>query len=144
MRANIKVVGMKAGGREHVVAHVSTGDPVLLVPEPTNPHDPNAIAVYTAPRGTLQQPDALVSSITDEDRVGHVAAEDRVLLMDRQAGYVPRTLAAEMTLPPDGIVGYVSQVRFTPPEYDRDGKRAPARVAGFDVAAWVTRGAPTP
>lgn len=138
MKAASKVVGMKAGGREHIVAHSREGDPVLLVPEPTNRFDPNAIAVYTAPRAALRHP--VVSSVNDGvEHVGMVDEEDRLLLMDRQAGYIPKELASQLDLPPQGIVGWVSQVRWHPPEIDRKGQPAEPRVAGFDVTAWFTR-----
>lgn len=140
MRAATKVVGMVAGGRQHVVAHVREGDPALLVPEPTNPYDRHAIAVFTAPRHVIRQPDVLVSSVADPDHVGNVAGEDRQLLMDRQAGYVPREVAKRLALPPGGVVGYVSAVRFAPPECDGRGQVIEydePRVAGFDVTAWL-------
>ncbi|MFN2346021.1 MAG: HIRAN domain-containing protein [Dermatophilaceae bacterium] len=137
MKASVKVVGMVAGGREHVVASVSKGDPVLLLPEPDNAYDPNAIAVYTAPIGTFN--DDVVSSVTDPARIGHVSDADRRLLIDRQAGYIPRDVASRYRLPPVGIIGYVAAVRFAPPEYV-DGPQGlepgPARVAGLDVTAW--------
>lgn len=141
MRCTIKVVGMVAGGRQHVVAHASYGDPVLLVPEPDNPHDPNAIAVYTAPRGALQHPEALVSSVTDPQGGGTVHDDDRVLLMDRQAGYVPAKVAVRFDLA-GPVVGYVAEVRYRPPEEWLDGYGEPMRdpggkVAGFDVEAWL-------
>lgn len=117
-----KVVGMVAGERLHVVAHVATGDPVLLVPEPSNPHDPNAIAVHTAPRSVVEgrpDPDGPGWNLTDADRR---------LLMDRQAGYVPATTARLFDLPPDGIAGTVADVRF-PPDYEPNSDRP----VGFDV-----------
>jgi hypothetical protein len=131
--AAVKVVGMVAGHREHIVAGVVTGDPVLLVPEPDNPYDPHAIAVHVAPRASLSGP--VVSSIRDADGIGVVTAEDRRMMMDRQAGYVPRGFAATVRLPADGIVGYVSEVRWAPLEYDPSGRPLPQRVAGFDVTA---------
>lgn len=138
MRAATKVVGMKAGGREHIVAHVSEGDPVLLVPEPTNQFDPHAVAVYTAPRWSLTDP--VVSSVNDGvEHVGMISDEDRRLLMDRQAGYVPKDLARQLDIPPTGIVGWISQIRWHPPDYDRNGQQAKARPAGFDVTAWLVR-----
>jgi hypothetical protein len=138
MNAASKVVGMRAGGREHIVATVAHSDPVLLVPEPDNPHDPHAIAVYTAPRSALSDP--VVSSVKD-GRYGVVSDRDRRVLMDRQAGYLPRGFAATLRLPADGVVGYVSAVRYAPPEYVQnpavagDFEPSPPRVAGFDVTA---------
>lgn len=136
MRAAVRVVGMRAGGREHVVAHVREGDPVLVVPEPDNPHDPHAIAVYTAPRRSLLYPHALTSSVTCPDRVGTVDDYDRLLLMDRQAGYLPADVAATLQLPASGIVGWVSTVRNGPPAYNRFGAELPPTPAGFDVTCW--------
>lgn len=128
---------MKAGGREHIVACVREGDPVLLVPEPTNQFDRHAVAVYTAPRASVV--DAITSSISDPEHVGEISDEDRRMLLDRQAGYVPKELACQLDLPPQGIVGWVSRVRYHPPEYDRTGKQMDARPAGFDVTAWLVR-----
>lgn len=135
MKATAKVVGMVAGGRQHVVAHTRYGDPVLLIPEPTNAYDPNAIAVYTAPRATLLGP--VVSSIK-QPPVGSISDEDRALFMDRQAGYLPKELAARLALPATGVVGFVSDVRWAPPEHDNQGREREPRVAGFDVTAWLT------
>lgn len=139
MKASVRVVGMKAGGREHVVAHVAVGDPALLIPQPDNPYDPHAIAVYTAGRRVLLHPDRLTSSVTDPARRGSIHPDDRALLIDRQAGYIPRDVAAQLTLPADGIVGYVSQVRYPPPQYDLFGEEVPPTPAGFDVTAWLDR-----
>lgn len=136
MKAAVRVVGMRAGGREHVVAYVEPGDPVLVVPEPTNPYDPHAIAVYTAKRRSLLHPAALTSSVTDPDRVGSIDPADRALLIDRQAGYLPRDVAATLRLPATGLVGYVSRVRYAPPEYDLSGAELPPTPAGFDVTCW--------
>lgn len=141
MRASSRVVGMVAGERQHVVSQISTHDPVLLKPEPTNQHDPHAIAVYTAPRRTLMHPDDLVSSVADPP--GKMHPEDLALILDRQAGYIPKELAARLDLPLDGIVGWISTVRYKPPD-DRitragqsisEGDYTPA---GFDVTAWFT------
>lgn len=129
----VKVVGMRAGGRETIVSVVDTGDPALLIPEPDNPHDPNAVAVWVAPTIILAAPDELQSSARDPDGVGRVAPDDRSKF--QQAGYIPRDIAAGLDLPPFGIVGWVCHVRWAPPEYGPDGQRAYRRVAGFDVAA---------
>jgi hypothetical protein len=138
----VKVVGMTAGGREHIVAQVSEFDPVLLVPEPDNPYDRHAVAVYTAPRWLLTQRDELLSSLRAPDGIGTIGDDDRRLLMDRQAGYLPREFAARLDLPPQGVVGYVAAIRHAPVEYvtvrDGRGRRvdvAEPRVAGFDVTA---------
>lgn len=135
MIVTTKVVGMVAGGREHVVAQVSEGDPVLLLPEPTNPYDEHAIAVYTAPRHVLRH--AVVSSINERvQHLGVLNEEDRRLLLDRQAGYIPRGVARQLTLDLQGVVGYASAVRMSPPEYDVRGREIAPRVAGFDVTFW--------
>lgn len=118
---------MKAGGRDHVVEYIAAGDPCLAVPQPDNPHDANAIAVHTAPASALRHP--IVSSVRDAiDHVGLIHDEDRALLMDRQAGFVPAKVAARLDLPPEGIVGWVGTVRYHPDT---------GQPAGFDmVAAW--------
>lgn len=136
MKSSVRIVGMQAGGREHIVACVERGDPVLLIPQPDNPYDRHAIAVYTASRSALLHPDRLVSSVADPDHVGSIDGDDRSLLVDRQAGYVPRDVAATILLPPDGIVGWVSAIRHAPPSYTSDGATAPPVPAGFDVTAW--------
>jgi hypothetical protein len=138
MKAAVKVVGMVAGQRQHVVAQVSEGDPVLLLPEPDNPHDPYAIAVYTMPRTLLTAP--VVSSLRDDvERTGMLDPADRQTIIDRQAGYLPADLAADLDLDPDGIVGFVSTVRYAPHEYLPTGEPADPQPAGFDVCAWLDR-----
>ena len=137
--ATVKLVGQKAGGREHIVATAGYGDPVLLLPEPDNPHDPNAIAVYTAPRHTIIHPDQLRSSLTDPDAVGHLSDDDRRMLLDRQAGYVGRNVAARLALPPDGIVGFVSEIRYAPEDtHDAYVATLTPLLVGFDIAADLT------
>lgn len=135
-----RLVGQVAGGREHIVARAHVDDPVLLVPEPDNPHDPHAVAVYHAPRAALLNPKVLRSSVKDPDGVGHVDPTDRLLFLDRQAGYLPREVAAAIRpLPEGGIVGVVWNVRHAPTEWtiDQDGypEPLPPKVAGFDIAA---------
>lgn len=132
MKASSRVVGMQAGGRMHIVSQVAKGDPVLLVPEPDNPHDAHAVAVFTAPASALQDTDSLMSSVSDPGHVGNLSDVDRRLLIDRQAGYIPRDLASQLDLPAQGIVGFVSAVRYAPDS-------EPAIPAGFDVTAWFTR-----
>jgi len=131
---SVKVVGMVAGGRQHIVAHTQTGDPILLLPEPDNAYDSHAIAVHTAPRDVLVG--EVVSSIKDEQHVGSLDDDDRRLLIDRQAGYLPATVAAKFTLPPEGVVGYVSALRWAPARYDSAGREREPRVAGFDATFW--------
>lgn len=133
MKATVKVCGMVAGGREDVIAHVGEGWPVLLIPDPDNPYDANAIAVYVAPRHKLTRPEELVSSVDDPDGIGHVHRGDRRQF--RQVGYVPRGAAAQFRLPAEGIVGWVSTVRDAPAEYDGAGHLLPPRTIGVDVTA---------
>lgn len=139
MRATSRVVGMVAGGREHIVARVQHGDPVLLLPEPDNPYDRHAVAVYTTPRQLLAEP--VVSSVKSPP-AGTISAQDRRTMLDRQAGYLPRDVAARLDLPRTGAVGWVSQVRYAPAEtrFDHHGNTVPTddpRPAGFDVTAWL-------
>lgn len=131
MKASVKVHGMVAGGREDVIAHVGEGWPVLCIPEPTNPHDPHAVAVYVAPRHKLTRPEELVSSVADPEGLGWVHPHDRKHF--RQVGYLPRGVAAQFTLPDAGLVGWVSAVRDAPVEYDGAGRMLPPRTAGIDV-----------
>ena len=137
MKANVKVVGMVAGGRQHVVALVTEGDPVLLLPEPRNPYDRHAVGVYTMPRALLKG--EVTSSLKDPAHVGHLDPADRQTIIDRQAGYVPREVAAQLDLPATGVVGFVSAVRFAPLEYDSNGRPAYPVPAGLDVCAWLER-----
>lgn len=140
MRTVSRVVGMVAGQRQHIVSQIEQGDPVLLKPEPTNQYDSNAIAVYTAPRRVLMHPDALVSSVTDPP--GEIHPEDLALILDRQAGYLPKELAARLDLPADGVIGWVSAVRYRPPDDRIDGAGNSHQIndphpVGFDVTAWL-------
>jgi len=61
----IKVTGVTFEGRQLVLAEIAAGAPVMLMPEPENPFDKNAIAVWVSDRSAA-----------------------------RQIGYVPRDLAA--------------------------------------------------
>lgn len=144
VRAAVKVVGMTAGGREDAVAKTMLGDIALVVPEPDNPYDPNAAAVYVVWRATLNDPDVIMSSVRDPAGVGYVDPSDREAAL--QVGYVPRSFAATLDLPDGGIVGWVSDVRYAPPEYDRFGRELDRRTAGLDVKAlWPRRdSAPEP
>lgn len=133
VRAAVKVVGMVAGGRTDAVAKTMLGDIALIVPEPDNPYDANAAAVHIVWRATLNEPDVIVSSVRDPDGVGYVGESDRQAAL--QVGYVPRQFAATLDLPPGGIVGWVSDVRYAPIEYDRFGRELDRRTAGLDVTA---------
>lgn len=138
MKASVKVVGMVAGGREDVVAHAAVDWPALMIPEPDNPHDPRAVAVYVAPPHKLARPEELLSSVEDPDGLGHVHRTDRRHF--RRVGYLPRGVAAQFTLPPEGLVGWISAVRDAPAEYDQHGRLLPPRTAGVDVTAlWPDR-----
>ena len=123
MKITTAVVGMKAGEREHVVDTVSLGDPVLLVPEPDNDYDPNAVRVFTIPK------DAARDSTWEGGWI--IGPQDRTWMMDRQAGYVPADVAARLDLPPDGVTGEVVHVRY----FDNAPK-------GFDVQFDAPRLAP--
>jgi len=116
VKVRIALVGQKAGGRMHIASQASEGDPVLLVPEPDNPHDPDAVAVYTAPRSLVPWLDA----------------GDRKILMDRQTGYISRHLAARLDLPSEGVFGRVVNVRWLPFEVATEHT-----VAGFDIEVEV-------
>lgn len=133
-----RVVGMRAGSRSHILAKLSALDPVLLVPEPDNPYDRHAIAVYHAPASAMNG--TVLSSVKDVDRRGHVTDTDRQTLLSRHAGYLPRAVAEKHLLPDGGIVGWVSAVRYPPEEQwvTDDGsivKRVSMIPAGFDVAS---------
>ena len=49
----IKVVGVTFEGRQALIAQLNIGDPARIVPEPDNPHDPNALAVHVAHGGAV-------------------------------------------------------------------------------------------
>lgn len=70
---NVRVAGVSYEGRQAKIALLETGDPCRIVPEPNNPHDPNALAVHVAHGGA----------------VWHV-------------GYIPRDVAAEIAPVIDG------------------------------------------
>lgn len=70
---NTKVAGVTYEGRQALIAQITTIDPCRLEPEPTNPYDPNAIAVKVAHGG----------------EVWHI-------------GYVPREIAAQVAEHLDG------------------------------------------
>lgn len=130
----VAVVGMKAGGRQHVAAYVRIGDVALLMPEPTNPYDPNAVAVYVAPRGALRNPPD-VDGTYARSGIGadRLDPTDRALLLDRQVGYLPAAVSERVaaTIANDGLVTRVTDVRWHPDE-TVDGHRV---VAGLDVEA---------
>jgi len=136
---HVKLVGQVAGGRELIVAKANGGDPVLLIPEPDNPFDRHAVAVYHAPRSALSNPLSLVSSVKDPAGVGHVHPDDRPQFL--QAGYLPREFAATIDppLPEDGIVGIVDVIRHGPEDWTIDPHGdlvpLPAKVIGFDIRA---------
>lgn len=130
----VAVVGMVAGGRQHVVAYVRPGDVALLMPEPSNPFDEHAVAVYVAPRDALRNPpdrDGTYArrGITGDD----LDPTDRALLLDRQAGYIPAKIACRIDhlIPNGGLVVRVTDVRWHPEE-TIDGHRV---AAGLDVEA---------
>lgn len=129
-----RVVGMVAGGRQHIVAYLAWDDPVLLIPEPGNPYDPNAVAVWVAPAHWVTHP--VVSSVTDPEHVGQVHPDDRGSF--EQVGYLARDLAGTLALPSAALVGWVCHIRHKPDTtYDRLGRPDPRVVAGIDVAAWL-------
>jgi hypothetical protein len=43
-----KVAGVTYEGRQAHIARMKMDTPIRIVPEPTNPYDPNALAVYAA------------------------------------------------------------------------------------------------
>jgi hypothetical protein len=63
-----KVAGVTFEGRQDVIARLRGNEPCRIVPEPNNPHDPNALAVHVA---------------VEPGEVKHV-------------GFVPRELAAQV------------------------------------------------
>lgn len=54
MEIRTKVVGVTQPGRQEIIRkRLKAGSPLLLVPEPNNPVDPKAVAVYV-PAGTFK------------------------------------------------------------------------------------------
>lgn len=51
-----KIAGVTFEGRQLVLAAMKVGDPIMCLPEPENPFDENAIAVYVSrlPKSALQ------------------------------------------------------------------------------------------
>jgi single-stranded-DNA-specific exonuclease len=82
-RILIKVAGVTFEGRQEMIALLRGGEPVRIVPEPTNPYDPNALRVEVASKGEIL----------------HV-------------GYIPRDKAAEYALLLEGenTIGRVYEV----------------------------------
>lgn len=74
-----KVAGVTYEGRQQHLARLHGHEAVRIVPEPTNQHDPNALAVYVALGGGEGTTPTIV-----------------------QVGYVPRELAAEIAPLLDG------------------------------------------
>ena len=64
---NCKVAGVTYEGRQDIIATLRGNEPCRIVPEPTNPYDPNALAV-------------------------HIATSDGV----RHVGFIPKWLAADI------------------------------------------------
>ncbi|WP_407699781.1 HIRAN domain-containing protein [Stieleria sedimenti] len=52
-RYTFRVVGDFVGNRESYIRKLRTGDPIVLVREPTNEHDPHAVAVYDSAQHQL-------------------------------------------------------------------------------------------
>lgn len=48
-----KVAGVTFEGRQAYIAKLRSNDPVRIIPEPENPYDPNALAVYVAHDGAI-------------------------------------------------------------------------------------------
>ena len=46
MKSIYTIVGMKHRGTEKLVASMNVGEPLILIREPTNQHDPNAVQVW--------------------------------------------------------------------------------------------------
>lgn len=46
MKSIYTIVGMKYRGTESLVASMKVGEPLTLIREPTNSHDPNAVQVW--------------------------------------------------------------------------------------------------
>lgn len=66
-----KVAGVTFKGRQAYLHAMYGNEPVRIVPEPTNPYDPNALAV-------------------------HIAIPEGGSTMIRHVGYIPRELAAQI------------------------------------------------
>jgi hypothetical protein len=90
-----KVAGVTFEGRQEHIARLKGNEPCRIVPEPTNPHDPNALAV-------------------------HVAVEGKVL----HVGYVPRDLAKQVAPHLDGEAVMVNLLEITGGFTTWDGETA--------------------
>lgn len=74
LNLTVKVSGVTYEGRQDILKQLRGDEPARIVPEPTNPYDPNALAV-------------------------HIAMHDGTIA---HAGYVPRELASEVAPLLDG------------------------------------------
>lgn len=83
---HIRVAGVSYEGRQAYLARLIGNEPVRLIPEPQNPYDANAIAVYIA------VPIALDRQINDPNGLSDMVPETEVL----HCGYIPRDMAAEI------------------------------------------------
>lgn len=50
---SFKVAGVTYEGRQALIAQLTGDEPVRAVPEPSNPYDPNAIAIHIAHDGAI-------------------------------------------------------------------------------------------
>lgn len=106
-RALLKVVGQSIGNRMHIANYVEAGDAAILIREPDNKYDSNAIGVHHLP---------YVSD--DYDEMMRIA-------QDRQVGFVSKE-CAEVLAPvvPHVVFGRFRNLRLHPETEE---------VVGFDV-----------
>jgi hypothetical protein len=90
-----KVAGVSYDNRQSILAQLTGKEPCRVVPEPTNPHDPNALAVHVALNGKVEH-----------------------------CGYVPRALAAEVAPHLEGEAVMVRIQAITGGFEKRDGSIA--------------------
>lgn len=85
-----KVAGTTYEGRQEYLARLTGKEPVRLIPEPDNPYDPNAIAVYVS-----VHKDNLVEMI-DRGEFHDNIANDALQYELLHCGYIPRELAKDI------------------------------------------------
>lgn len=127
--ANPRRKGQPTGNREMEIMFAHHGDPVILMPEPTNQQDQNAVAVYSK----------------DGVQMGYVSADRTIII--REALKAERTVHAlfqqrtpwgawirvgidrEPTLPPEAAP--------TPPVPQQVADFYPDDDPGFDGVDWI-------
>lgn len=92
-----KIVGAHFRPPAKVVLHnLAVGTELQLIPEPDNPHDPNAIAVHLDPNNIAED----LREDMDNALASQASSMDALLEMETvHLGYIPRVEAEHISLP---------------------------------------------